>query len=101
MNAAPQLSLLDWKPLGTTANEFDTARLGRQMRAVYEYMSDGNWHTLPEISRATGHREASVSARFRDLKNQFGFITEHKNCGGGLWMYRLILDRSHTRAEAA
>ena len=46
----------------------DEKRLNRQAQLVWNFMSDGQWHTLAEISRATGAPEASVSARLRDFR---------------------------------
>lgn len=48
----------------------DEKRLNRQAQAVWDFMSDGQYHTLAEISRATGAPEASASARTRDFKKQ-------------------------------
>jgi hypothetical protein len=70
----------------------DFKRLNRQMRAVALVLWDGNWHTLADISRATGHPEASISARIRDLrKPKFGghIVTTKRLPGGnGLHIYR-------------
>ena len=46
----------------------DERRLGLQQLAVMNLMADGAWRTLAEISIATQHKEASVSARLRDLR---------------------------------
>lgn len=46
----------------------DEKRLNRQAQAVWNFMSDGRYHTLAEISRATGAPEASCSARLRDFR---------------------------------
>jgi predicted transcriptional regulator len=76
----------------------DFDRLNRQMKAVYRVMADQNWHTLDEIERATGHPQASVSARLRDLrKPKFGGFTVEKRRGGagGTWEYRLLARRLH------
>lgn len=46
---------------------------GKQLRDVARVMRNHRWHTLVEISRATGWDTQSVSARVRDLrKEQFG-----------------------------
>lgn len=51
----------------------DGKRLGGQHRIVFELMRDGRWRTLAEIEDATGHPQASVSARLRDFrKPRFG-----------------------------
>jgi hypothetical protein len=73
----------------------DGARLNRQALAVFEFMSDGKWHTLSEIHHATGEPEASISARLRDFRRpQFGSHTvEREYIMNGLWRYRLVLPR--------
>lgn len=57
----------------TFDQEKDGTRLGLQHRAVFDLMRDGRWRTLAEIEDATGHPQASVSARLRDFrKPRFG-----------------------------
>jgi len=58
-------------------------------------MRDGEWRTLGEISEATGHPEASVSARLRDFrKPRFGGHTVNRRrgkwVGGSWWEYQLL-----------
>ena len=54
-------------------HERDSKRLSHQLDTEKNFMSDGQWHTLAEISAATGAPEFSVSARLRDLrKPRFG-----------------------------
>lgn len=94
-----QPSLFDYVPpviLGdrdgvTFEPKRDTQRLNRQAQDVFNFMSDGRWHTLADISNKTGHPEASVSARLRDLrKPKFGsFIVERRALSKGLWQYRM------------
>lgn len=69
----------------------DGVRLNKQAQDVFDFMSVGCWSTLREISKATGHPEASVSARLRDLKkSKFGgYLIEKRNLGGGLWQYHM------------
>lgn len=71
--------------------ERDGVRLTKQWKDIWNLMSDGRWRTLWEISRATGHPEASVSARLRDFrKYRFGSHTvERSHVAEGLWTYRL------------
>jgi hypothetical protein len=75
---------------------FDRDRLNRQARAVFDAMADGLWHTLSELSYATGAPEASVSARLRDLrKPRFGALEVERRRDGdaaGTWLYRLNLE---------
>lgn len=70
----------------------DTSRLNRQALDVWKVMRDGYWHTLEELAYVTGHPEASVSARLRDLrKPRFGSRTiQRQHVGGGLWEYRYV-----------
>lgn len=70
----------------------DGERLRTQLRRVYGYMSDGDWHRLSEIADACRGSEAAVSARLRDLrKDRFGgHIVERQYLRDGLWVYRLI-----------
>lgn len=95
-----QPSLFDYVPPvilgdrdGQTFNrKRDGARLNKQAQDVFNFMADGQWHTLREISEATGHPEASISARIRDFKKpKFGsFNTERRHISKGLWQYRLF-----------
>ena len=48
-------------------------RLTGQHKLVFDYMADGEWRTLEQISNATGISLASVSTPLRNLrKEQFG-----------------------------
>lgn len=69
----------------------DQERLAKQMIAVRQAMSDHEWHTLFQLSLATGAPEASISARLRDLrKARYGSHTiERRYVARGLWEYRL------------
>jgi len=55
-------------------------------------MADGQWHTLREISAASGAPEASVSAQLRHLRRpKFGSHTvERQHLGHGLYQYRVL-----------
>lgn len=96
-----QPSLLDWVPpqiMGDRDGEtFDRARdlsrLNAQARDVYEYMAHGQWRTLADIAQNTGHPEASVSARLRDLRKPTlgGFTVERRYIAKGLYQYRVIV----------
>jgi hypothetical protein len=69
----------------------DTVRLGHQLVAVLELMSDGHWRTLRRISEETGAPEASVSARLRDAR-KVGWTVERRRAapGSGTWLYRAL-----------
>lgn len=94
-----QPDLLSWTPpaiLGQRDGEtFDAARDGKRLNAqaahVYRLMKDGKWRTLAEIAAATGHPEASVSARLRDLRKPSlgGLTVERRHVSKGLWEYRV------------
>lgn len=96
-----QPDLLDWVPPvvcgerdgGTFDKGRDLSRLNAQMQAVYRYMSHGEWRTLADITHNTGHPEASVSARLRDLRKvKFGgFTVERRYIANGLYQYRLVI----------
>lgn len=69
----------------------DGARLNKQAQDVFDYMTRHNWSTLYQISYGTGHPEASVSARLRDLrKPKFGgHKVERRYVVKGMWQYRV------------
>ena len=77
----------------TYSHDRDGARLTAQHERVKDFMRDGGWHTLAQISAGTGDPEASVSARLRDLrKPRFGaHQVERRHVANGLWEYRLWL----------
>lgn len=95
-----QPDLLSWVPpaiLGQCDGEtFDAKRDGKRLNAqaadVFRLMQDGKWRTLSDIADATGHPEASVSARLRDLRKPKlgGFTVERRHVEGGTWQYRVI-----------
>lgn len=98
---AMQLDLLSYVPPivcgdrdgETFDSKRDLSRLNAQMMDVYRLMMDGKWRPLFAIAHHTGHPEASVSARLRDLrKGRFGgFIVERKYIANGVYHYRLVV----------
>jgi hypothetical protein len=84
---------------GVTFNPaLDGARLNKQLQAVFDYMRDGQWRTLGEISEAKGFPQASISARLRDLrKPKFGgHVVSRRHRGEaslGLYEYRLEVQK--------
>ena len=76
----------------------DLKRLKSQQGDVARAMADGKWHTLGELSSRTGHPEASVSARLRDLrKPRWGSnLIQRQRRSKGLWEYRLLKAESET-----
>lgn len=65
------------------------ARLNAQQADVWAFVRDGHWHTLREIAAATGHPEASVSARLRDFR-KMGKAIEREYVERGLFKYRVV-----------
>lgn len=75
----------------------DERRLKGQALAVFTFLkSHVGWHSLADLRIATGHPEASISARLRDFrKRSFGSHTiEARRHTGGLWVYRLAETKS-------
>lgn len=93
-----QLELFDWVPPAIVSprdgETFDEARDGKRLNAqavhVFRLMRDGKWRTLAEIADATGHPEASVSARLRDFR-KVGYTVDRRHVGKGLWQYRVAI----------
>jgi len=72
----------------------DGGRLFRQCQDVFDAIRGGHWFTLAELSDATGHPQASVSARLRDLRKvKFGGHSIARDyVANGLWRYRLQIN---------
>lgn len=83
---------LTFKGKGYNA-KFDKERLSKTMRKVFEFMSDGQRHTLREITKAAGENksEASVSAMIRSFRipENGGFCVLSESIGNGVWHYWL------------
>ncbi len=71
----------------------DQVRLNSQMQDVFNAISDGQWTTLSILEHQTGHPQASISARLRDLrKSKFGsHQIDRVYAGAGQWEYRMML----------
>ena len=72
----------------------DEERLTKLLGRVFQFMCDGQWHTLDEIEQNAGGTVASVSARLRDLRKPSfgGYEVERRRRGdrtSGLFEYRL------------
>lgn len=82
----------------TYDDDRDGDRLRAQFRRVWGVMADEAWHTLPEMSAATGDPPASISARIRDFrKDKFGGHTVlREHVVKGLWKYKLIVRKAVT-----
>jgi uncharacterized protein (DUF2132 family) len=72
-------------------SERDNGRLGAQLKRVFDYVSDGSWHTLENMAVNTGDPAASISAQLRHLrKKRFGsWNVERRYINNGLYEYRL------------
>jgi hypothetical protein len=81
---------------GATYTADDKRRLNRQYRNVWSAMSDGQPHTLYELSERTGYPEQSISARIRDFRkprNGSHTVTRTR-VSGGVYAYTLIPNRA-------
>jgi len=83
---------------------FDYDRLNRQMKIVYNFIKDGEFHTLGEISKDTGVPETSVGARLRDFRRpKYGaHIILKRHIGdryNGLFEYRFVENMEKTKCQ--
>jgi hypothetical protein len=77
----------------------DPPRLGKQLRAIQEIMSDGEWRTFKEIQTILAAEydiaadSPGISARLRDFrKPHFGGHNVQKyKAAEGLWKYRVVM----------
>lgn len=78
---------------GDPGDPSDAVRLSGQLLAVYERMSDGNWHTLEELAAAVNATTQGVSARLRDLRKQRwgSHDVRGEQIKRGLWRYRMVV----------
>jgi hypothetical protein len=84
----------------------DPPRLGKQLRAIQEIMSDGEWRTFKDIQFILAAEydisadTPGISARLRDFrKPQFGGHDLQKyKIAKGLWKYRVVLARQLGRS---
>jgi hypothetical protein len=93
-----QPDLLAWTPppmdrhgeTYTHAEHFE--RLNSQQADVWAVFKDGQWHTLSSLEKATGHPQASISARLRDFRallKEKGRTVEREYVERGLFRYRV------------
>lgn len=68
----------------------DYYRLSSMLIRVQAVMTDGHWHTLPDLAQRVGGSEAAISARLRDLRKAKygGHTVERRYVHRGLWEYR-------------
>lgn len=85
-----QPSLLDWtppEPKGSTyIPERDKARLNAQALGVLRVFEDGKKRSLAQIREITGYPEASISARYRQLR-EAGYPMRKEYIQRGLYLY--------------
>lgn len=87
---------------GATYASIDYSRLNKQAADVFRVILDGRWWSLAQIASATGHGEASISARLRDFrKERFGRHTvervRHPEVQE-LFLYRLTVNQESNDA---
>lgn len=81
----------------TFSQELDGPRLESLLHRVRDLMLDGHWRGLAEIVAAVGGSEAGVSARLRQLRNEYRYRIDRERREStartsGAWVYRLVLD---------
>ena len=79
----------------TYVPERDGSRLASQLADVRTLLSNGDWWTLADIERATGHPQASISSRLRDLRKvaHGSHTIERAYLQRGLHCYRMALPK--------
>ena len=91
---------IQWSSPPALSHE-DMKRIGKQRAAVRDFMAPGEWRTLAEIEDATGHPQASISARLRDFRRpKFGGHTvERRLRSAATWEYRLVMRDALSNGE--
>lgn len=91
---APQIGGATYVPV------LDRERLGEQYLRVWDLMIDGEWRSLRQIADSTGDPEASISARLRDVRKDWGEeAMQARRVPGidgrrGHWQYRIRLEQT-------
>ena len=87
---------------GSDLQKSDVPRLGRQLRAVFDVMSDGQWWTTEavynivcEMHPHTKWKMTSIDRQIRYLKDIPGCTVEIESRGDGLFVHRLIREESN------
>lgn len=79
----------------TLVDEWEGKRLAGQLGRVFEYMKDGQWRTLSQITLVCAPgTEAAMSARLRDIRNKQGHTVNRRRVGNpkdGAYEYQVIL----------
>jgi len=94
-----EIEIIEFNFDGPNIEAEDTKRLGKQLTAVYEVMTDGKWRTLGDIAQEAGYppeSAAGISARLRDLRKDkvhkvlgSRYDVHKKRVEGGIWEYRM------------
>jgi len=79
----------------TYDHERDNARLTTQQERVFSIMSDGEWHTIRELTEEIGGSESSISTRIRclRLKRFGGHRVEREYVSNGVFRYKLHINK--------
>lgn len=69
--------------------------LGRQLRRIFDYLSDGEFHSIDSIAECTGTKVTSADAQVRNLRKEKhgGFVVEYRRIEG-VAHYRLVMGGS-------
>jgi len=88
MNISSRFNGADYK------HERDSSRLTNQHADIFNLMADGEFRTLSQIAKATGHPESSVSAQLRHMrKPRFGsHEVNRRHVLNGLYEYQLVVN---------
>jgi hypothetical protein len=84
---------------GLPVSSQEAARITGQQERVEALMSDGYWHTVPELQKALKSKygqlysETSISARLRDMRKRgYTVSRERTRAGSNLYQYRAVKD---------
>lgn len=69
------------------ANEKDYTRWNSQMRAIYDVLSDGNWHTREELEAASNAKQPT--ARVSELRKRGYIIDCQRVSDEGATVYKI------------
>jgi len=76
--------------------KYDSSRLAKQVKIIFEYMKNGEWHTLSEIEANTHAPQSSISAQLRNLRKKPHCLIVNKRARGnrenGLFEYQLLIN---------
>lgn len=70
------------------ANNNDKIRWGKQMKAIYDVLSDGDWHTRDELEVASNAKQPT--ARVSELRKKGYIIDCQRVSDEGATVYKII-----------